>query len=141
MKFQFRLEKLLRFARMRETMKRMEIASCLSRIRFIKNRLETIESELRELVSKSTGEWAMGWAYFQSQKVKLHADERVKLLALNVKEEAELTKRKRELERLLYRKKALESLREKQLKEFKALKNRKEQSEMEELFRLRQESR
>lgn len=134
MTFRFRLEKVLHFVRLKETVKKMELASIAGRIRFLTDRIAEMRGVLRDLLSRPHDS---AFAVFQTQKIAADAREVSRLESVLRNEETALEKKRRELNRILMRKKGLESLREKRHQEFRMEKNRREQRKLDDLHQIR----
>jgi hypothetical protein len=141
MKFTFRLERMLHFLRMKETMKKMELASVTQRIVFLGKRKTQVDEILRQLLSRNSEHTNTDWSYYETNKISLDAKESIRLGLLIQEETAHLEKKKRELSRLMMRKKGLEALKEKRAAEFKLVEARREQKKLDETFQLTKVSR
>ena len=130
MTFRFRLEKVLHFVRLKETVKKMELASLAGRMAFLRRRIEDMQQGMRELLARPH---ESQWALYQTEKIAFDAREIRRLEGVLRNEELAMEKKKRELTRLLFRKKALESLREKRYREFRMEENRRQQRRLDDL--------
>ena len=138
MNFQFRLAKVLHFIKLKETVKKMEVASIIQRINFLNKRVEGLQAGMRDLLSKHHEQLSSEWTFYHTSKIGLDAKEVSKIEALLVNENAGLEKKKGELGRLLMRKKSLENLKEKRLQEFKMQESRKQQRSLDDLYQVSQ---
>lgn len=138
MHFQFRLEKMLNFLRLKETVKKMEVAASIQKVHFLGRRREELRSSMRGLLEKSNAnlQISMDWIYYQNSKIEIDLKETRRIEAMLSEENEELKRKKSELLRLTTRKKALESLREKRLKEFKLQQGRRIQKQLDEVYQL-----
>ena len=137
MKFKFRLEKMLHFARMEETMKLMEVAEAQKKVEFWERRKQALEEGVRLLLSAGFDPY---FAVFRAQKAQVDTNEVARIEKLLVEEKALLEKRKQELTEVLQKKKALEALKEKRYAEHRVVENRREQAASEEAFRVTKRS-
>ena len=136
MKFRFRLEKALHFARLNETVQKMEVAKTLQRIETVKARKLVVEEQLRSVLNEASQAPAGARAPFQATRIAADTDEISRLGLVLRKEEIAAERARAELGRLAMRRKALESLEEKRRTEFNFARNRQQQMEVEESFRL-----
>lgn len=127
MKFQFRLEKVLHFVRLKETVKKMEMSAASQRVAFIRHRIEELSTGLRDLLGKFHAQTSSEWAHYHTTKIAFDSKEIGKLEKVLANEIQAMEKIKRELERIFRKKKALESLREKREQEFRVQENRRQQ--------------
>ena len=140
MKFDFRLEKVLHFVRLKETVKKMELASIAQRVSFLEKRTEEIRAGLRVMLEKHHTQLSAEWVQYHTSKIAFDAHEVGRLEAILQKETAALEKKKVELSRLLYRKKALEALREKRLREFNTHESRRQQRVLDDVYQMTQQT-
>ncbi len=138
MRFQFRLEKVLHFVRLKETMKKMEVAAVAQRVNFLQKRIGELGDSIRSILLEQQLKLSQGfdWIHYQSEKISLDAKETAKLEKMLVEENLLLEKRRRELNRIILRKKALESLKQRKLSEFKVHESRRNQKELDEIYQL-----
>lgn len=135
MRFKFRLERVLDFLVLRETMKKTEVAALVRELQEYKVKIETLEQELRSLLEEGPRRFTenMHWAAFQVARI---AADRRDIEALGKKiiaTEDELIEKRGELSRLSMRRKAMENLKDKKREEFKLDQSRKDQKAMDEL--------
>jgi flagellar export protein FliJ len=136
MKYRFRLEKILHFTRLKETVKKIEIASAVQRVEFLKTRRQSVETELRSLLENTSLAPDPVWAPFQASKVTFDMQELEKLAGFLSKEQSVLDKLRADLLRLAMRRKALEALKERRAREFNTIRSRKQQIDLDEAYRL-----
>lgn len=136
MRFEFRLEKILNLVRLKETVKKMEVASVLQKIRYLEKRKNTIQEGIRELLEKSVTGLNTQWLFFQNTKIEMDVKEQKKIDKLLVEENQTLHERQKELEAILLRRKSLEALKEKRLKEHKLTEGRRIQKQLDEIYQL-----
>jgi flagellar export protein FliJ len=138
MRFQFRLEKMLNFIRIKETVKKMEVAVIVQKMGFLSGQKENLDNNIRALLEKSQSSLSVGmdWIYYQNSKIEFDLKETRKIEALLAAERKELVERKSELSRITMRKKALESLKEKRLKEFRLQQGRRVQKQLDDVYQL-----
>ena len=115
-------------------MKKIEMAQCQSRIDFIKARIVQIEGEMRDVLEGTSEEWKQ--APFSDKKVEFDVLRIGKAKQLLEEQIRELNNHKRELEIVLMRRKGLESLKDKQLSDYKVDENRREQKRLDETYSL-----
>jgi len=136
MNFKFRLEKILHFVKLRETVKKMEVSAITQRLRYLDSRRTSLEENIRAMLSRQ-GEAPNGeFQYFQTNKVSLDVKDLAQLEVVIRQENVQLERRKGDLARLFQRRRALESLREKKEKEFRTEQGHKAQAQMDEAFQL-----
>ena len=138
MKFKFRLEKVLSFLKLQETMLKMEVATLARRATELRARMVTLEEDTRRILEETPLRLAENpaWAPYQTSQVALNT-KRVRELQVKydqVRNDWEI--KKLELGRHAMRRKALENLRANKLSEFKIEETRKDQKKMDELFQL-----
>jgi flagellar export protein FliJ len=131
MTFRFRLEKLLHFVRLKETVKKMEIVSIRKQMDFLRRQKEGLEQTARGLLAGTA------LTYYQTTKIALDVKLAVSLQGQIEEANQHLEKKKAELNRLMMRKKGLESLREKKKHEFRTLAGRRQQRRLEDLHALK----
>lgn len=138
MKFEFRLQKMLHFTEMREAVKKSEIARLQSDLVTLSERKKKLTEDARDLLDKQYQNFDNGLQslHYSTQKVLLNFKEATRLdgMIQNTKERLEF--RVQELQMLMQKRKGLEKLREKKMAEFKLVKNRKEQHDLDDLFTL-----
>ncbi len=136
MKFQFRLEKMLHFTHMRESMKKAEIAHLQNDLVILSDRKKKLIDDARNLLDKQYQNLENGLQnlHYSSQKVLLNIKESERLDGMIINTQEKLDFRVNELHTLMQKRKGLEKLREKKLAEFTLAKNRKEQHALDELF-------
>lgn len=135
MTFKFRLEKILHFVKLRETVKKMEVSAILQRLRFMERQREELSTGIRDMLGKQS-DMDFSWKYYQINKVVQDVKDLKVLDTSILHEQTALERKKRELATLFQRKRALESLREKKSKEFRVDQSHKQQRELDEIFQL-----
>lgn len=137
MRFKFRLARVLNYLSLKETVKKMEVAAVVREIALAERRVQELEVDLRQLLEEGPKRFAEGmqWASFQVNRIA--ADRRdIEALAKNLRLLHEALEEKRgELARLAMRRQAMENLRDKRKAEFKLDQSRRDQKQMDELFR------
>lgn len=136
MRFEFRLEKILNLVRLKETVKKMEVASVVQKINYLQNRKNSIQGGIRELLEKAATNLSTQWFSFQNTKIEMDVHEQKRIDSLLLDERAELSERQKELEAIMLRRKSLEALKEKRLKEHKLVQGRKVQKQLDEIYQL-----
>lgn len=134
MKFRYRLERALQLSRLKESLKKLEIASAMHRIRFLETRKSGVDQRMREILAKNSE--SLSWAPYLSSKLASDLHESKELTNVLHKEQLELDLRREELAELVRNRGALESLREKRLAEHNLRVRRREQKQLDELFQL-----
>lgn len=135
MKFQFKLQKVLHFIRLKEEMKKMEVSTSMTKLGFLQKRRKRIEDELTLALNKGQ-EDVLLWAHFQQEKVKADLFQMKQLDRLIVDQTAECDKCRGELSRISMRRRSVEALRDKRESEFRIERARKEQKQLDETHQL-----
>jgi len=136
MTFRFRLEKVLHFIRLRETVKKMEVSAIAQRLRFLEDRKVMLGENIRALLARQSESPNSGWEYFQNNKVSVDVKEVTQLERMIEQEKKYLEKKRDELNRLYQKKRALEALREKKNKEFRLEESHRQQAQADEAYQL-----
>jgi len=139
-KFQFKLERLLGFIRLKETMKKMEIASVNKKIAFLEHRISLSHSSLRKILEKCYEGNSQDYEYYHTNQVALDAGQLKKLNEAVVVCKREKEDKVQELNRLMMRRKGLESLREKRWQEHRKVVSKKAQKDLDEAFQLTEQA-
>ena len=132
MTYHFRLEKMLHFIRLKETMKKMEIVSIQKRITFLEDRRRLIAGiDAADPLPPTDVLFSLDQGGFGREGREADRG--------NVwrRRESIWRKKKAELSRLMMRKKGLESLKEKKRQEFQVESNRRAQRRMDDLYSVR----
>ncbi|NBV49614.1 hypothetical protein EBR78_00190 [bacterium] len=138
MKFQFRLEKAAHFYEQKEALKKLELAELVRRVTDLKEKIEafTNENQLNLMRTNRHQVISPAWLQFSSERSGYNLQS-IKELNEQIEDlQLYLEKKKQELAEVMRIKKALEKVREKKWNEFKLIKNRKEQSELDEVSQL-----
>ncbi len=138
MKFKFRLEKVLSFLKLQETMLKMEVSQLQRYLTVLLNQVSKLEEESKLLLEDTPRKLSenAAWAPYQTAQVGVNT-KRIHELEVNVdRVENELSIKKLELGRHAMRRNALENLRVSKLQEFKVEERRRDQKKMDELFQL-----
>lgn len=136
MRFEFKLEKILNLVRLKETVKKMEVASVIQKLNFLENRKTALQNGIRELLEKSVTNMNTHWIFFQNSKIEMDVKEQKKIDGLILDEQDELRVRQKELEEIMLKRKSLEAIREKRLREHKTIQGRRIQKQLDEIYQL-----
>lgn len=136
MKFRFRLEKALQFARLKEETKKSEVAAALKRVTELKERHLALSASQREMLKIAAQRMDLAHAPYQSAKIRADIADLKRLEGAIANEQRMAEKYRAELARLAMRRKALESLREKRRDDFRVKETRREQAAIDEAFRI-----
>ena len=138
MRFVFRLEKMLNFIRLNETVKKMEVAASVQKIGFLQGRKNALNESIRSLLEKTRDGLSIGmdWVYFQNSKIENDLNEIKKTDVMRAEEQHKLGLLRIELSKITMRKKALESLRDKRLREFRLQQGRRVQKQLDDIYQL-----
>src|SRR3989344_680748 len=98
MKFHFSLEKILSLVKIKETMKRMEVASVAQRIEYLKRRRSSIEQNMRNTLELVNGGKSLEWTSFYTSKMELDVIEVKRIGTLVENERTVLAERQAELQ-------------------------------------------
>jgi flagellar export protein FliJ len=131
MAFQFRMEKMLHFLSLKETVKKMEIVAIQRRLGFLERRKEQFEANTRNLLASHD------LSYYHTTKIVLDVKEVSQLDRRIGEEKIYLEKKRGELNRLIFRKKGLEALKERKLAEHRLEEGRRAQKRMDDLHAIR----
>lgn len=136
MRFQFRLQKMLQMVELRESAKKLEVATLLTELERLRTRQLKLREEVRDLLGKTIhSAQGLAWAPMQESQVKSH-EYGIRQLTQQIETESERLEHTRyELNRIILNRRALESLREKRRAEFKKERFKREQKQAEETFR------
>jgi flagellar biosynthesis chaperone FliJ len=134
--FVFRLKKMLEFVLLREKQKKIEVAAIQQRMVLLKqhkNFLEETNQQILEVMPQRLKE-GMQWVLYQNSKLDFNRKKVKEVIEQISVEEERLYYFKEELKKLSYKRKALESLKEKRFKEYTEQKNKKDQKILEEVW-------
>ena len=138
MKFRFRLEQMLSFVRIKETMKKLEVSSVTQKVNALEARKVQLLQSVNELLEKQKERLQFGteWLSFLAQKVEQDTRETQKIERMLRKEKEDLENKRYELGVISMRRKGLESLKEKRFSEFKLEERRKAQKRLDQNYQL-----
>jgi flagellar biosynthesis chaperone FliJ len=138
MKFRFKLERMLSFVRIKETMKKLEVSALVQKVTALELRKDRLRTNVNELLEKQKEKLSFGteWLQFLNQKIELDSKESLKLERMIRKEKEDLENRRYELGVISMRRKGLESLKEKRMFEFKMVERRKAQKRLDQNYQL-----
>lgn len=136
MKFRFRLERALQFARLKESSKKAELASAIQRTDELQQQHVALAASQHQLLQTASRFVDLARAPYQNAKVRADMLDLQRLEQAISQEKGRTEKLKQDLGRLAMRRKALESLREKRQQDFRVSENRREQHAIDETFRV-----
>jgi len=137
-RFRFRLERVLDFLRLNETVKKMEVASLVQRLELLEKEKVHREETIRSVLSQSKERWLENsdWIPYQTSKVAADARDILRIEKKVIEAKEELEAKKFELGRLAMKRKAMENLKDKRKAIFRVEETRREQKTNDELYRL-----
>ena len=136
MAFKFRLEKILHLIQVKETAKRNEIFSIIRSIVDMEGKKAGLNENIRLLLERNSDGVSLEWAPYASIKIP-HDVQEIRILETKIaNEKNSLEQRKIELKQVVMRRKGLESLRGKRLREFTLERDRTLQKRMDEWHRI-----
>ncbi len=138
MRFRFRLERVLDFLRLNETVKKMEVATLIQKIEGLEKKKTYRQETMRSMLCESRQHWneSVNWIPYQTAKVEADARDIANIEKEMVRLQIELEDKKYELGKLAMKRKAMENLREKRKFNFRVEQTRREQKTNDELYRL-----
>lgn len=138
MKFRFKLERMLSFVKIRETMKKLEVSTLIQKVCLLEKRKDSLREGINQLLEKQKERLQYGteWLAFLSQKIEQDNKETLKLERLIRKEKEDLENKRYELGVISMRRKGLESLKEKRFSDFKIDERRKSQKRLDQNYEL-----
>lgn len=138
MKFRFRLEQMLSFVRIRETMKKLEVSAIAQKVNVLEFKKDSLRRNVNELLDKQKEKLQFGteWLSFLSQKIEQDTRETLKLERILRKEKEDLENKRYELGVISMRRKGLESLKEKRFADYKLDERRKAQKRLDQNYQL-----
>lgn len=136
MVFRFRLQRMLGFISLREKSKKLEVAALLRAIRSAEARHAYLQSVIESLLkeSKTRMQESLAWVTYENAKVVSTVQELGGLERELVKSRDELALKQEALNRLVMRRRALESLKQAKHSEWKLVANRNEQKKIDDIF-------
>lgn len=136
MKFQFPLQKALDWTEVEENAKRLEIARLLKDRERLNARRTELEGNLRTLLGSTHGLIALEWAPYLASKVPADAKEIREVDEKLKAKDTEIGTKKTELNRLLLKRKGLESLKGKRHRDFRMGESRREQKRLDDNYQI-----
>lgn len=137
MAFHFRLQKMLSLSVMKETMKKMELASENRKLSVLGARKSELQGDVLSVLSHKSG-LDMRWALYYAERIRCDLSDLEGLEKELAAQSREVQLRREELQVVSNKKRALEALRQSRLGEYKTLAVRKDQKDSDETFRLYQ---
>jgi flagellar export protein FliJ len=137
-RFRFRMERVLDFVRLNETVKKMEVSSLVQQVEALEKEKVDREATIRSLLDQSRDRWTQdsSWIPYQTSKVAADARDINRIDKKLVAVRNTLEEKKFELGRLAMKRKAMENLKEKRKSMFRVEETRREQKTNDELYRL-----
>jgi flagellar biosynthesis chaperone FliJ len=126
-RFHYTLQKALEWTEVEESATKLAISRLMAEAEILKARRVSLERNLEELLGGQDKNLALEWAPYVAQKVPADAAELRNLDGKIGAKQAEIGTKKAELNRLLLRRKGLESLKDKRRREFRLIEGRREQ--------------
>lgn len=138
MKFRFRLEQMLSFVRIKETMKKLEVSAVAQKVVALESKKDYLRQNVNALLDKQKERLQFGteWLSFLAQKIEQDTKETLKLERMIRKEKEDLDNKRYELGVISMRRKGLESLKEKRFSDFKLDERRKAQKRLDQNYQL-----
>ncbi len=138
MKFRFRLERLLSFIRIKETMKKLEVSALVQKVNILEFRKDQLAQNVKKLLQNQNERLQSGteWLSFLSQKIEQDSKETLRVERVIRKEKEDLENKRYELGRISMRRKGVESLKEKRFADFKLDEGRKSQKRLDQSYQL-----
>lgn len=138
MKFRFRLERMLSFVRIKETMKKLEVSALTQKINVLELKKDGLRTNVNLLLNKQKERLQFGteWLSFLSQKIEQDTRETLRIERMIRKEKEDLENKRYELGAIAMRRKGLESLKEKRFMDFKLDERRKSQKRLDQNYQL-----
>lgn len=144
MRFEFSLQKALEWIAIEEDRKRLEIARLVKRVEELERRRQQALANLAGILEDPVKRLDVGWAPFAADRVPHEAAEADAAERAITEVRGEIARKNGELNRILMRRKGLESLREKRYREHRMREARRDQKRLDEQFgilRLRRQGR
>jgi hypothetical protein len=136
LKFRFSLQKALQWTEVEESAKRLEIARLLTEAEKLKLRRDGLGQNLRTLLENESIRFSSQWAPYAAVKVPADQAE-LKAIELRLREkESEIQTTKAALNRILLKRKGLESLREKRHRDHRVSEGRRDQKRLDDNYQI-----
>lgn len=138
MRFRFRLERMLSFIRIKETMKKLEVSTLTQKVVALESQKDSLRKNINELLEKQKERLQFGteWLEFLSRKIEQDTRETIRLERVIRNEKEELDNKRYELGVIAMRRKGLESLKEKRFSDFKLEDRRRSQKRLDQNYQL-----
>ncbi len=136
MRFRFTLQKALDWTEVEESSLRMEIARLLKEAELLAARKSELEANLERLLGGDGLQLSLEWAPYRAQKIPADAREMRELEGKIREKQAAIGLKKAELNRILMKRKGLESLRGKRLKDFRMIETRRDQKRLDDNYQI-----
>lgn len=138
MRFRFRLERMLSFIRIKETMKKLEVSTLTQKVVALELQKESLRKNINELFEKQKERLQFGteWLDFLSRKIEQDTRESLRLERVIRTEKEELDNKRYELGVISMRRKGLESLKEKRFADFRLEDRRRSQKRLDQNYQL-----
>lgn len=136
MKFRFSLQKALDWTEVEENAKRLEIARLMAEEEEWKVRCRALDENLATLLGTENKRFSAEWAPYAAAKVPADQAERALLERKIIEKEREITAKKSELNRLLLKRKGLDSLRDKRHRDHRVGEARRDQKRLDDNYQI-----
>jgi hypothetical protein len=136
MKFRFPLQKALDWTEVEESAMRLEIARLLKEAEALAARRRELEANLEALLGPDDRRLSLEWAPYVAGKVPSDAGEIRNVDKQAKAKQSEIGIKKAELNRLLLKRKGLESLKGKRLRDFRMSEGRRDQKRLDDNYQI-----
>ncbi len=136
MKFRFPLQKALDWTEVEESSVRIEISRLMKDAERLTARCRELEANIQALLGAHGKTLSLEWAPYVSAKIPSDAKEIQDVGGRLKVKEAEIGVKKTELNRLLLKRKGLESLKDKRRKDYRMLEGRKDQKRLDDNYQI-----
>ena len=136
MKFLFPLQKALDWTEVEESALRLEIGRLLKEAEQLNERRRVLEANFEGLLGDETRKVAVEWAPYLAGKIPADARELRELENRIQSKAAEIGVKKTELNRLLLKRKGLESLKGKRFRDFRMAEGRRDQKRLDDNYQI-----
>lgn len=136
MKFRFPLQKALDWTEVEESSVRLEISSLMKEAERLTARCRELEANIQALLGTAGQTVSLEWAPYVATKIPADAKEIEEVGGKLKAKETEIGCKKKELNRLLLKRKGLESLKDKRRKDFRMIENRRDQKRLDDNYQI-----
>jgi flagellar export protein FliJ len=134
MRFRFRLARILAFVELREREKKMQVATQAHKVEALAEKKRKLAAQVLAVLAEPLT--TIDWLRLRNEKVDLDRQELKRVSAEWVQENEMLDNLHYDLGKIAMRRKAIETLRERKEQEFKLVDNRREQTKLDEAYRM-----